>query len=232
MATKFEDTELAEFQVALLGWYAKSRRKFPWRRRSSPYAILLAEKLLQQTAAKEHVVQAYLALLNLYPTPRHLALASVTDLEEIVAPLGFRYRAKELRVLGNELMIKHGGEIPRSLGDLLSLPGIGDYSARAVLSFSYREDVAVVDTNVARFLFRVFNLAGKMPSNPARKKGLIDLAMSLVPSGRSREWNFAILDLCALVCTPATPACDKCPILRFCSFGSLQSTNGPDLNLE
>lgn len=126
----------AAFQNALLAWYKRHRRRFPWRRKSDPYAILIAEKLLQQTAARDVVVQAYKQLLKEYPTPRRLAGARVLDLEEIIRPLGFLYRAKELQTLGQALVARHRGKVPRTLKELLALPGVGDYAARAVLSFA------------------------------------------------------------------------------------------------
>lgn len=213
-------TARTPFQAALLGWFSKYRRKFPWRRKSDPYAILIAEKLLQQTAARDVVVQAYRKFLKRYPTPRRLAQAEVTDIEEIIRPLGFTYRAQELKVLGQELLVRHGGAVPCTLPQLLSLPGVGDYAARAVLSFAFSEDVPIVDTNVARFLYRIFGVEGRMPSNPARKKSLIALAATLVPTGRSKEWNLAVLDLCALICTPVKPKCLMCPVREYCAIGS------------
>ena len=206
-------------QAALLGWFAKFRRNFPWRRKSNPYAILIAEKLLQQTAAREVVVQAYSQMLKKYSTPLRLSQATVSDIEDIIRPLGFTYRAKELQVLGQELVSRHGGKVPRTLEELLALPGVGDYAARAVLSFAYGEDVPIVDTNVARFLYRIYGIEGRMPSNPARKKSLIALAATLVPEGRSKEWNLSVLDLCALICTPANPNCFVCPVQNHCAFG-------------
>lgn len=219
----------AAFQNALLAWYECHRRRFPWRRKRDPYAILIAEKLLQQTAAREVVVGAYKQILRQYPTPRRLANARVLDIEEIIRPLGFLYRAKELQALGRELVARHRGQAPRTLNELLALPGVGDYAARAVLSFAYGEDVPIVDTNVARFLYRVYGIEGRMPSNPARKKSLIELAATLVPSGRSKEWNLAILDLCAMVCTPAKPKCAICPVKKYCVYGSTCSSRSNQL---
>jgi A/G-specific adenine glycosylase len=218
-ATPPRDEDIGHLQDALLTWFERNRRRFPWRRRRNPYAVLIAEKLLQQTAARDVVVNAYQVLLARYPTPRHLAAAEVAHLEEIIRPLGFIYRARELQVLGSELVTRHGGKVPSTLAELLALPGVGDYAARAVLTFALGQDVAVVDTNVARFLFRIYGLDGPMPANPARKKSLIALANSMVPAGRSKEWNWAVLDLCARICTPANPKCPQCPVRACCSLG-------------
>jgi A/G-specific adenine glycosylase len=99
---------------------------------------------------------------------------------------------------------------------LIALPGVGDYSARAVLSFAFGEDVPIVDTNVARFLYRLCGLPGPMPANPARKRSLIELAGELVPAGRAKEFNLAILDLCAQICRPKNPLCTDCPVNLYC----------------
>ena len=221
--TPTEENKTA-FQDALLAWYERHRRRFPWRRRSDPYAILIAEKLLQQTAARAVVVHAYQQVLKKYPTPRHLAEARVLDLEELIRPLGFLYRAKELQTLGQTLVARHRGKVPHTLKELMALPGVGDYAARAVLSFAYGENVPIVDTNVARFLYRVYGIEGRMPSNPARKKSLIELAATLVPLGRSKKWNLAVLDLCAAICTPAKPKCFACPVRECCFYAREIST--------
>lgn len=213
------------FQECLLSWFEQSHRDFPWRLQSDPYAILIAEKLLQQTAARSVVVQAYQRLLYLYPTSQHLSEASVADLEEIVRPLGFNYRAKELRAMALELVTHFGGEVPRNLKDLLALSGVGDYAARAVLSFAFGEDVPVVDTNVARFLYRLYGLQGSLPTNPARKKSLIDMAGTLIPTGRSKEFNLAILDLCAQICRPTNPLCLDCPVQAYCVYGAKRAAS-------
>lgn len=200
-------------------WFEENCRDFPWRHTRDPYVVLLAEKLLQQTAARRVVVDAFQNLVSAYPSTKALADANIGDLEKIFAPLGFHYRAKELKVLANALLERHQGLVPADLGDLKSLPGIGDYAARAVLSFAYGQDVPIVDTNVARFLYRVFAIPGPLPANPARKKSLIELAAKLVPEGRSREFNLAVLDLCALVCTPSRPKCPACPVQPLCCYG-------------
>jgi A/G-specific adenine glycosylase len=209
-----------EFQLRLLSWFEKERRDFPWRHSSNPFCVLVAEKLLQQTAARSMVVEAYQKILQRYPAPDILASADLADLEEIVRPLGFTYRARDLLAMSKALVEHHGGEVPRDLKALLALPGVGDYAARAVLSFAFGEDVPIVDTNVARFLYRLYGLPGRLPFNPARKKSLIEMAAVLVPLRRSKDWNLAILDECAMICKPAKPLCPQCPVQAFCSYGS------------
>lgn len=214
---------LRDFHDSLLAWFEQAQREFPWRSRTNPYAILVAEKLLQQTAARDAVVQAYERILSRYPAPHHLARAHMADIENIVRPLGFAYRAKELHDLAQALVARHGGEVPSSLMDLLALPGVGDYIARAVLSFAFNRDVPIVDTNISRFLYRLYGIQGTQPANPARKKILIELAAALVPQGRSKEYNLAVLDLCAEVCKPVKPLCLDCPIQKYCTYATKKS---------
>ncbi len=210
----------SKFQACIFRWFKEFRRDFPWRNTSNPFYILLAEKLLQQSVARVTVVNAYSVLISKYPSPYILANADIRDLEEIIRPLGFLYRAKELKLLAQALVERHEGRIPPNLADLLILPGVGDYSARAVLSFAFGQDVPIVDTNVARFLHRMFAIAEPMPKNPARKKSLLNLANELLPRGKARDYNLAVLDLCALICKPRNPLCSQCPVNQFCAYGS------------
>jgi A/G-specific adenine glycosylase len=214
-----DNWDLVGFQQRLLTWYSQNGRRFPWRETADPYAILIAEKLLQQTQARESVISAYQALLSTYPSPGALAKANLADVRAIVQPLGLAYRAAELIGLAASLVSLYDGVIPDSLVALMALPGVGDYSARAVLSFAFGYDVAIVDTNVARIFYRVFGIPGPMPSNPARKRSLIDLATALLPAGQARQFNLALLDLGALICTPRAPDCEVCPVLKYCDYG-------------
>lgn len=202
----------------MLTWFSWAKRDFPWRQSEDPFAILIAEKLLQQTAAREAVRKAFQTLLETYPTPEQLADASPQDVHLVLAPLGLNYRADELRELCRVLIADHGGKVPSTKKELLTLPGVGEYTARAVLCFAYGHNIAIVDTNVARVLYRVYGLTGRFPSNPARKRNLIELADQMIPAGRAKEFNLAILDLAADVCRPRRPKCNLCPISQDCKF--------------
>jgi DNA (cytosine-5)-methyltransferase 1 len=212
-------SRIEKIQTKLLDWFKTNKRSFPWRQTKVPYKILLAEKLLQQTAATEQVVAAYEKIVRLYPTLESLSKASVAELKHIIAPLGFSYRANELPRLAQEILNLHQGEIPAELDKLLRLPGIGDYAARAILSFAHGQDAPIVDTNIARLLYRIFGITNQMPSNPARNKKLIEMATALVPEGQSRDFNLAALDLCASICTARQPNCAICPIRNECVYG-------------
>jgi A/G-specific adenine glycosylase len=225
MITPITEESKVELQERLLEWFERKGRNFPWRSQPSPFAVLIAEKLLQQTAAIDKLIEVYDRIINSYSTPRLLADADISTLEYIIQPLGFRYRAKELRDMANELIARHNGEVPRDLKKLTELPGIGDYAARAVLSQAFGEDMPVVDTNIARFLYRMFGLKGPLPSNPSRKRALTELAGELIPKGSAREFNLALLDLCAQVCKANKPQCMECPVRPHCSYyakGGLQ----------
>ena len=122
--------------------------------------------------------------------------------------------------MARELVSRHAGEVPPSFEALMRLNGVGDYAARAVLCFAFGQSVAIVDTNVARLLFRLYGFDSPLPANPARKKNLLELASDLTPLIRTRQYNYAVLDLCALVCTARNPHCHECPVREYCVYGS------------
>jgi A/G-specific adenine glycosylase len=222
MVEKIPAAIILSFQSLLLKWFSESGRWFPWRDTRNPYAILLAEKLLQQTSVKSILVDIYTQLLNEFPSPEELSHADVESLREKIRPLGLPYRAKDLVILARDLEDRFGGNVPKTLNDLLSIYGVGDYSARAVMSFAYGFDMAVVDTNVARVLFRVFELKSKFPANPARNRDLIEIASGLLQKGKSREFNWAMIDLGAQICKPAKPDCLNCPLNSICIYSKTQ----------
>lgn len=213
-----DDNLASYFRGSLLSWFRESARVFPWREDRDPFHMLVAEKLLQQTAASKQVVDTFVRFVREFPTPLTLARAHPGSLEALIEPLGFRYRARELQALAAVLVSRFRGEIPRNERDLISLPGVGEYIARAVLSFGFGFDLAVVDINVARILFRFFAIPSPFPSNPARNPYLREMAQALLPAGRAREFNWAMLDLGALVCRPRKPRCFDCPLMNRCVF--------------
>jgi len=214
---------IANIQKELLAWFNQNGRSFPWRQTSDPYKVAIAEKLLQQTAVNERVVYAYEVILNRHPSVEHLAEASVKELVPLIKPLGFEFRAEELPRLAKAVVQEHGGEFPTDLNELLALPGVGDYLARAILSFAHQADVPIVDTNVARLLHRIFGINEPLPSNPARSRRLLGLAGRILPHGRSKEFNLGCLDLCAKICTIRKPQCEDCPLQNACTSSRISS---------
>lgn len=154
----------------LLDWFKINGRDFPWRNTQDPFKVLVAEKLLQQTSVNEHVVNAYREIVETYPTPGALSLAELDDVEQIVLPLGLKYRATELIRMAREIQDEFQGEVPAKLSEILRLSGVGQYCGRAVLCFAFSQTVPIVDTNIARFLNRFLGLSERLPANPARSK--------------------------------------------------------------
>lgn len=197
---------------ALLAWGAEARRDLPWRRTRDPWAVLVSEVMLQQTQVPR-VVPRWHAFLERFPTVPTCAAAPVADVIAEWAGLGYNRRAVALHRTAAACVERHGGELPDDLGALLALPGIGPYTARAVLAFAHERDVGVVDTNVGRLFART--LGG--PLRPAAAQALADAA---VPEGEGWAWNQALFDLGAGVCAKRVPACERCPVAGWCAWSA------------
>jgi len=222
---------LQAVQRALLGWYRAHRRTLPWRNSKSPYRIFLSEMMLQQTQV-ERVIPKYHAFLAEYPTIRRLAAAPLADVIRLWAGLGYNRRAVHLHRAAQAVAREHGGTFPLHLRELLRLPGIGAYTARALLSFVNNAPVAVVDTNVRRVLGRVFRdeLQALFGERGPTERQVQALADSLVPDGCSARWNQALMDLGSTVCTSRQPDCPRCPLSTWCQAGrATQVTDLPSL---
>lgn len=208
------------FQDALLGWYRAHRRALPWRTSKSPYRIFLAEMMLQQTQV-ERVMPKYREFLDRFPTIRHLAAAPLAEVIRLWEGLGYNRRAVHLHRAAQAVAREHGGTFPMCLEDLLRLPGVGAYTARALLSFIGNAPVAVVDTNVRRVLGRVFqrDLADVFGSAGPTERQFQSLADGLVPVEQSARWNQALMDLGSSVCASRQPDCPRCPLLAWCQAG-------------
>ena len=182
---------IGQFQEQILAWYDTFKRDLPWRGDPDPYHILVSEIMLQQTGV-ERVIPKYLAFLDRFPSLRSLADASLADVLRQWQGLGYNRRALNLQQAARTVVERFGGEIPRTLVDLESLPGIGKYTARAVASFAFGMQVPVVDTNVRRVLS---SLIGRALSD----RETWDLAEKVLPEGRAADWNSALMDYGALV---------------------------------
>ena len=202
------------FRRTLLEWYRHNGRDLPWRRTSDPYHILVSEVMLQQTQV-DRVVPKYHEWLGKYPSLAALAGAAEDDAADTWRPLGYNIRPRRLHAIARESVARYGGQLPSDRDTLLSFKGIGAYTAGAIRSFAFRERAAILDTNVARVLFRVFVRRGD-PKAHAMKKHLWAISETLVPHKHVFDFNQALMDLGATVCTARKPACEVCPMKRLC----------------
>ncbi|MET0143803.1 MAG: A/G-specific adenine glycosylase [Ilumatobacteraceae bacterium] len=184
-------------------------RDLPWRRTRDPWMVLLAEVMLQQTQVAR-VIPKWLDFCAEYPTPSACADAPLGDVLRRWQGLGYPRRARNLHDATAAMVARHGGAVPDRLEELLALPGIGPYTARAVLVFAFERDVAVVDTNIARVLARV---SGRRLT----RREVQSAADDLVPAAAGWAWNQMLMDLGATVCRP-TPRCGDCPLPASCAW--------------
>ncbi|HUR26931.1 MAG TPA: A/G-specific adenine glycosylase, partial [Planctomycetota bacterium] len=200
---------------SLASWYLAQRRDLPWRRTQDPYAIWISEAMLQQTRV-ETVIGYWARFLARFPDIASLARAREEDVLAAWSGLGYYRRAKSLCEAARAIVAEHGGRFPRSRESVLALPGVGPYTAGAVLSIAFDQREAIVDGNVARVFSRVFALEDVLGSASSQEK-LWDLARELLPPTRGAgDWNQALMELGATVCTARDPLCGTCPIARHC----------------
>jgi A/G-specific adenine glycosylase len=203
----------ARFRETLLAWYAEYGRELPWRQTSDPYHILVSEIMLQQTQV-DRVIPKYHEFLEKYPDIHTLADAPTDDVKETWKPLGYNIRPVRLQMIAREVQAEYGGQIPDTPEELQQLKGIGKYTAGAVTCFGYNKAVPIVDTNVDRLLQRVFY--GKNASeNTKESKQIWELAAQLVPQEQAFDYNQALMDFGALMCTARKPLCLLCPMHAF-----------------
>jgi A/G-specific adenine glycosylase len=202
------------FRRRLLSWYRRHGRDLPWRRTDDPYHILVSEIMLQQTQV-DRVLPKYAEWLEKFPSMRVLAAASDGEINQAWYPLGYNIRPRRLRSIAREALEKYGGKLPSDEETLLSFKGIGAYTAGAIRSFAFRERAAILDTNVARVLFRVFVGRGD-PKSHAMKKHLWSVSDALVPARDAFDFNQALMDLGAMVCIARNPKCLVCPMANQC----------------
>lgn len=205
---------MAAFQSSLLRWYKTHRRDLPWRRTRDPYRILLSEVMLQQTQVQT-VIPYYRRWLKVFPTFGALAKAPLNKVLKQWEGLGYYSRARNLHSLAKTVIKQYKGKLPSTFAELKALPGIGRYTAGAVLSIAFNKDYPVVDGNVQRVLARYFGITQNV-ARPETQKQLWKLATSLVPAGRAGDYNQALMELGALICTPRNPNCPKCPVRSRC----------------
>ena len=202
---------MTPIQRDLVDWWGAHGRDLPWRRSRDPWAVLVSELMLQQTQVARVTVR-YVRFLERFPTVESCAAAPVGDVIEEWAGLGYNRRAVFLHRAATHCVAHHGGELPDSLEGLLALPGVGPYTARAVLVFAHERDIGLVDTNAGRFVARA--LAGRAVAGQEAQA----LADGAVPGGWGWTWGQAVFDLGASICRKRAPRCDECPMRPHCAW--------------
>jgi A/G-specific adenine glycosylase len=205
------------FRERLEAWALENLRDFPWRRTTDPYAIFVAEFLLQKTVAST-VVPIFDKFMALYPTIQELSEASIENLVRLLEPLGLSFRASRMLASTMMLVDKYGGKIPDTESELLLLHGVGKYTARSILAHAFGQPAPVLDTNVARILERFFGLQGERVKS--RCKILWSAADEVAPKQNVSRWNLTLLDFGAMVCTARNPHCSQCPLQDNCRYFS------------
>lgn len=202
-----DDTSVAH--EALFAWITPRLRQLPWRETRDPWAVLVSEVMLQQTGV-DRVLPKWKLFIETFPSATVCADASLGEVLTLWQGLGYPRRARNLHASARRIVEEHGGRVPANLDELLALPGVGPYTARAVLAFAHEADVAVVDTNIARVLARINGR--RLTASEAQR-----IADTLVPEGEAWLWNQALMDLGATLCRPQ-PLCDACPLAPMCDW--------------
>ena len=203
-----------KFQTQLLKWYNREFRDLPWRRTTDPYKIWVSEIMLQQTQVVK-VIPYYERFIKTFPNIKTLAQADLAQVLKIWEGLGYYARARNLYKASQIILLNWDGQFPRSVADIRSLPGIGEYTAAAIVSIAFAEKLAVVDGNVVRVLARLFQEKENSKSNSGKKR-FQNLADILLSHSRPGDFNEAMMELGAVICKPATPSCHLCPVEIFC----------------
>jgi A/G-specific adenine glycosylase len=202
------------FRRRLLTWYRRNGRSLPWRTTRDPYRVLVSEIMLQQTQV-DRVLPKYAEWLERYPTFEALASAPEDDVVRTWYPLGYNIRPRRLQAIARESVETYGGALPDDEATLRSFRGIGAYTAGAVMSFAFEKRAAILDTNVARVLFRIFVGSGN-PKSHAMTQHLWKLSWAVLPHRHMFDFNQGLMDFGATVCVARTPRCEPCPMRARC----------------
>ena len=205
----------AGLRRGLLAWYARAKRDLPWRRNPTPYRVWVSEIMLQQTTVAA-AAPKYEAFLRRFPSIASLAESGEDEVLKHWAGLGYYSRARNLRRAAVSIASERGGEFPSAFDDVLALPGVGRYTAGAILSIAFGQPRPLVDGNVVRVFSRLFGLKGRA-KDPGFIKRMWPLAERLMPKTSPGDWNQALMELGATVCTPESPSCGACPVSRHCA---------------
>lgn len=211
------------FSEILLRWFDENKRDLPWRRTKDPYAIWVSEIILQQTRIAQGI-DYYHRFLEKFPTISALANAKEEDVLKVWQGLGYYSRARNMHVAAQQIMEKHGGKFPSKYEDIRALKGIGDYTAAAVGSFAFGLPYATVDGNVLRFVARYAGNFNNIAITSTRKD-IERFCQERLPADGASEYNQAMIEIGALVCTPTHPQCDECPLSSSCFAYINEKTN-------
>jgi len=201
----------------LLNWWAKNKRIFPWRETRNLYNVLVSEVLLHRTKAKQ-VVSIYEEFVAKFPTIADLSNANLDEVTRLLLPLGLRWRVRLLHQMATLIVQEYKGKIPSSKKELESLPGISHYISSAVRCFAFGYPEPLLDANTVRILGRIFGV--QVTDGSRRKKSFQELSQSILDRDNPRDFNYALIDLGALICKPKKPLCPACPLNQMCQLGS------------
>ncbi|MBI3578423.1 MAG: A/G-specific adenine glycosylase, partial [Ignavibacteriales bacterium] len=216
----------SEITRAVLRWYRNNGRRLPWRGIRDPYRILVSEVMLQQTQVSRVLIK-YPQFLKRFPSFKSLADAKASDAIKAWQGMGYNNRVIRLQQLARTIIKNNQGRLPNDINELQKLPGIGRYTAHAVACLVFHEQVPVVDTNIIRVLSRLF--PKKLKLNRQQRieiEAIWETAEWLLPRNRAADWNQALMDLGAMVCTAANPKCSMCPVQSYCpsAFKTIRAT--------
>jgi A/G-specific adenine glycosylase len=214
MASQLTARALRTFQTRMLAWFRAHQRDLPWRRSRDPYRIWVAEVMLQQTRIAA-VMPYYQRFLERFPTVQSIARAPEPEVLKLWSGLGYYSRARNLHRAAKIIVAQHRSKFPRTLDAALELPGIGAYTAAAVLSIAYDVPLAVLDGNVARVLARIKAIRGELRA-PKTWRSLTAGAQNFLATQAPGDWNQSLMELGEVICTPQSPRCAECPVVRHC----------------
>ena len=198
----------------ILVWFAQKKRDLPWRDTTDPYYIWVSEVMLQQTQV-DTVIPFYHRFLSRFPIVESLAEASLQEVLKVWENMGYYARARHLHMAAREIASSMNGKVPSTYEELIGLPGIGSYTASAILSFAFGERCPAVDGNMRRVVCRLFSIQDSV-DQPRTKKRILELATDMISSADPACFNHAVMDLGATVCTPRNPSCQACPVQGEC----------------
>ena len=209
--------DIHKFRSKIIVWFKKNARAYPWRKTHDPLKVLIAEMMLRRTKA-DQVKPVYDRLFSKYPDIESLSKADENKIEEILYPLGLKWRNPAFGLVAREIKERYCSKVPEKREELNNLPGVGDYVSGAVLSFAYGKKEWIVDSNIVRLFKRYFGI--ETSKEGRRDKHVIGISKIYASGKDPRTANLAILDFSAIICTPRKPNCEKCPLRKGCYYFS------------